>query len=589
MSQSKNSRDSVFNVEDLPQQRNLTKKVSANNRILLVDDAEVIRIILSNLLRKEGYHVDTATDHDEARVCLQTARYDLAFVDIVLAGQSGINVLRDIKAKSPATQVVMITGSPTIKTAAEAVRLGAYDYITKPVQRELLLSISRLALTAKKLHEDQELYRANLDAIFRSVSDAIIMIDKEGRLAQFNPPAEKMLGYSRDLIGSDVAKIHLPCGVFFHPVILEVLHTKAPKEMRRFECQMPDGKNLILSLTATPVTETNGIVSGAVAVIRDETRLVDLEQSLQKREHFKGIIGGSAPMQRFYGLIEALADVPTTVLIYGESGTGKESAAAALHFSGRRASGPFVKVNCSALSESLLESELFGHVRGAFTGAIADKIGRFQKADGGTLFLDEIGDISPAVQMRLLRVLQESEFERVGESSPTKVDVRIIVASNMDLAQMVKQGSFRKDLYYRLDVVRLVVPPLRERLNDLDLLVAHFITKFNKKLVRTIQGISVDVMNIFAHHTWPGNVRELEHAIEHASVLSKSDLICVADLPQDLIDGANLSSDSTLLPSLGKKLTLEEALIISGGNKSQTAKLLGISRRTLYRHLGKGP
>ena len=562
-------------------------KVSENSRILLVDDEEAIRITLGYLLRTDGYLVDTATNHVDAKVRLQTAIYDLAFVDIMLAGQSGINVLRDIKAISPATQVVMITGHPEVKTAAEAVRLGAYDYITKPVQRELLLSISRLALTAKKIHEDQELYRANLDAIFRSVSDAIIMINKEGCLAQFNPPAGEMFGYTRDMIGNKVEEIKIPCGGLFHPFILETLHTHAPKELHRFECQMTAGKNLVVSLTATPVTETTGTISGAVAVIRDETRLVELEQSLQQRSHFNGIIGVSASMQRLYGLIEALADVPTTVLIYGESGTGKESAAAALHFSGTRASGPFVKVNCSALSESLLESELFGHVRGAFTGAIADKIGRFQKADGGTIFLDEIGDISPAVQMRLLRVLQESEFERVGESAPTKVDVRIIVASHNNLAQLVKQGSFRKDLYYRLDVVRLVVPPLRERLDDLDLLVAHFIAKFNIKLVRNIQGVSADVMNILNHHTWPGNVRELEHAIEHASVFCKTDLICVQDLPQDLIDGVNLSSES-IIPSLKKKLTLEEALALSIGNKSQAAKLLGISRRTLYRHLAEG-
>ncbi|HBG18218.1 MAG TPA: sigma-54-dependent Fis family transcriptional regulator [Desulfobulbaceae bacterium] len=562
-------------------------KVSVNSRILLVDDEEGIRITLSYLLRKEGYHVDTAASYGDASVCLQTVLYDLAFIDIVLAGQNGINVLRDIKAISPTTQVVMITGNPNVKTAAEAVRLGAYDYITKPVQRELLLSISRLALTAKKVQEDQELYRANLDAIFRSVSDSIIMIDQEGRLAQFNPPAGKIFGYTRDMIGNEVAEIELPSGVLFHPVILEALHTGAPKELRRFECQMPAGKKLVVNLTATPVTETNGTVSGAVAVIRDVTRLVELEQSLKKRSHFKGIVGVSAPMQRLYGLIEALADVPTTVLIYGESGTGKESVAAALHFSGGRASGAFVKVNCSALSESLMESELFGHVRGAFTGAIADKIGRFQKADGGTLFLDEIGDISPAVQMRLLRVLQESEFERVGESAPTKVDVRVIAASNKDLVQMVKQGSFRKDLYYRLNVVRLVVPSLSERLDDLDLLVAHFITKSNKRLKKNIQGVSADTINIFMRHTWPGNVRELEHAIEHASILSKSGLIRVQDLPPELIEDLNFSSVSTI-PPLKMKLTLDEALVISHGNKSQTAKLLGISRRTLYRHLDEG-
>ncbi len=559
------------------------------SRILLVDDEEGIREILSRLLRKEGYQVDVASGKVDAIACLQAAPYDLAFIDIMLlAGENGIDLLSYVKAKSPATQVVMITGRPEVKTAAEAIRHGAFDYITKPIQRDLLLSISRLALTAKSFHDDQALYRANLDAIFRSVSDSIIMIDKDGRLAQFNQPAGNIFGYTDDMIGSDVATIDLPCGRLCHPVILETLHTHIPKETGRLEYQTPNGNNLMISFRVTPVTETNGNVNGAVAVIRDETRLVEMEQSLQQRQHFAGIIGTSAPMQRLYLLIEALADVPTTVLICGESGTGKELVASALHSVGTRASGPFVKVNCSALSESLLESELFGHVRGAFTGAIANKIGRFQKADGGTLFLDEIGDISPAVQMRLLRVLQECEFEQVGDTTPIKVDVRIIAATNKNLAEMVEQGIFRRDLYYRINVVRLAIPTLRERLDDLALLTTHFITRFNKKLVRDIQGVSEDAMNIFTNHTWPGNVRELEHIIEHASILSTSGVICVQDLPQELIESVSLSSENTFLLPLEKKMTFEQALVLTGGNKSRTAKLLGISRRTLYRHLEKG-
>jgi two-component system, NtrC family, response regulator HydG len=559
------------------------------SRILIVDDEEGVRQILSRLLREEGYQVDTATGRANAIACLQAARYDLVFIDIMLlAGESGIDLLSYVKAKSPETQVVMITGRPEVKTAAEAIRHGAFDYITKPIHRDLLLSISRLALTAKRLHDDQALYRANMDAIFRSVSDSIVMIDKEGRLAQFNPPAGNIFGYTDDMIGSDITTIDLPGGRLCHPVILETLHSHVPKETGRIEYQTPNGKNLTISFRVTPITESNGKLSGAVAVIRDETRLVELEQFLQQQQHFADIIGSSAPMQRLYLLMEALADVPTTVLIYGESGTGKELVASALHCFGVRASGPFVKVNCSALSESLLESELFGHVRGAFTGAIADKIGRFQKADGGTIFLDEIGDISPAVQMRLLRVLQEYEFEQVGDTTPIKVDVRIIAATNKDLAEMVKQGTFRKDLYYRLNVVRLVIPALRERLDDLARLTTHFITKFNKKLVRDIQGVSEDVMNIFTHHTWPGNVRELEHIIEHASILSNSGIICVEDLPQDVIEGVNLSLENTSLLPLEEKLTLEQALVVADGNKSRTAKLMGISRRTLYRHLGKG-
>ena len=566
---------------------------TSNYRILLVDDEEGIRFTIGHLLKKEGFAVDVAASHVDAIVSLQTAHYDLAFVDVMLAGDSGINLLRDIKAISPTTQVVMFTGFPQVESAAEAVRLGAFDYITKPVRQETLLLVTRHALSVKQMNDKQEQYRANMDAILRTVSDGIIMVDTYGRLAHFNAMAEKLCGFCHDLIGCEAAAIRLGCDGICCTALLETLFSNSPKKIRRHECRTPQGKNRIISFTATPVTEADGTVSGAVAVMRDETRLVELEQSLQQRGQFQGIIGASDPMQRVYSLIESLAEVQTTVLIHGESGTGKELVAAALHFSGGRAKGPFVKVNCSALSESLLESELFGHVRGAFTGAISDKIGRFQKAHGGTIFLDEIGDISPAIQMRLLRVLQESEFERVGESTPIKVNVRIIAATNKNLADMVKQGTFREDLYYRLDVVRLVVPPLRERSGDIDLLVAHFIAWFNEKFGRDVQVVSDDVMAILKRYNWPGNVRELEHVIEHATVLCKSDIIAVQDLPQNLIDAAQAGVSSSLKntgisPNLKKKLTLEEALEMSGGNKTRAAKLLGVSRLTVYRQLEKG-
>lgn len=295
-------------------------------------------------------------------------------------------------------------------------------------------------------------------------------------------------------------------------------------------------------------------------------------------------------MRHVYCLIESLAGVPTTVLINGESGTGKELVAAALHVSGARSRGPYVKVNCSALSEHLLESELFGHVRGAFTGAVSDKTGRFQKAHGGTLFLDEIGDISPAIQMRLLRVLQESEFERVGDSTPIKVDVRIIAATNKNLADLVSQGSFRQDLYYRLNVVRLILPPLRERLDDLELLVAHFITHLNSKLSKEIATVSDDVMKLFRSYSWPGNVRELQHAVEHACILCKSDIITVNDLPHELVaqPGTAVKSPLPFASPPAGKLTLTEALAATDGNKARAAKLLGVSRMTVYRQLSEG-
>ena len=563
-----------------------------NYRILLVDDEEGIRFTLGYLLRNEGYQVDVAAGHVDVIVSLQAAHYDLAFVDIMLAGESGIDVLHDIKAISPATQVVMFTGRPEVKTAAEAIRLGAFDYIIKPVQPNALLSLTLLALTSKKMSDDKERYRANLDAIFQTISDSILMVDKEGRLAHFNATAGSVYGYTNEMIGSKISDINLRCGGEFRAALMETLRTNTPGELRRFECRIPDGKTQIINFRSKPIAEADGTASGAVGVIRDETHLVELEHSLQKRGQFHNITGVSDPMQRVYALIEALADVPTTVLIQGESGTGKELVAAALHYAGVRAKGPFVKVNCSALSESLLESELFGHVRGAFTGAIADKIGRFQKAHRGTLFLDEIGDISPLIQMRLLRVLQEREFERVGDSTPFKVDVRIIVATNRDLAAMVSQGTFRQDLYFRLDVVRLALPALRERLSDLDLLVTSFIAKFNTRLGRHIQGVSEDVMKLFHRHAWPGNVRELEHAIEHACVLCKSDIIVVQHLPPGLLDsvqnGVHTSSANLpCAPLQKKKLTLEEALEMSGGNQTHAAKLLGVTRLTIYRQLKK--
>ncbi|MBV5340208.1 MAG: sigma-54-dependent Fis family transcriptional regulator [Deltaproteobacteria bacterium] len=556
----------------------------------MVDDEKGICFTLGTLLKKEGYLVDTAGNIVDAMALLQQYQYDLAFIDIMLADENGLDLLREIKRSAPATQVVMFTGCPQVESAAEAMRLGAFDYITKPVRFETLIVVTRHALGKKALSDERERYRANLDAIFRTVTDSIIMIDRDGCLAQFNPTAERVCGYHHDLIGNNAADLQLGCRGECRVALQDALVSKLPQELRHIECQTPAGKTRIVSLVVTPVFGLDGSISGAVAVVRDETELVEMELSLRLQGRFHGIVGASAQMLRLYNLVEILANYSTTVLINGESGTGKELVAAALHGSGSRSKMPFVKVNCSALSEHLLESELFGHVRGAFTGAIADKIGRFQTAHGGTLFLDEIGDISPAIQMRLLRVLQESEFERVGESTSIKVDVRIVAATNQSLAEKVRQGTFRQDLYYRLNVIRIDLPPLRERLDDLELLVAYFIAKFNDKLSKVVAAVSDDVMTFFRAYSWPGNVRELQHAIEHACIFSKTSIITVSDLPQDLLD--NLPVPAT---AMGKhsnsstasvaKLTLAEALAASDGNKARAARLLGISRMTLYRQM----
>jgi transcriptional regulator with GAF, ATPase, and Fis domain len=317
-------------------------------------------------------------------------------------------------------------------------------------------------------------------------------------------------------------------------------------------------------------------------VIRDETRLVDLERDLHERQQLQNIIGKSAEMQKIYSFIENLADIQTTVLITGENGTGKGLVAEALHYHKTGIKKPLVVVNCTALSDNLLESELFGHVKGAFTGAISDRIGRFQKADGGTIFLDEIGDISNTMQLRLLRVLQEMEFERVGDSTPIKVNVRIIAATNQDIRKRVRQGKFREDLYHRLRVVELDIPPLRERREDIPLLVEHFIEKFNKKFNKNIQSISMDVQRIFMSYKWPGNVRELQHTMEHAFVLCNEAVITKDCLQIDFQDSNAADTQSIKNKRRYDKQAIVQALKETGWNKAKAARLLGIARRTIY-------
>jgi transcriptional regulator with PAS, ATPase and Fis domain len=309
-------------------------------------------------------------------------------------------------------------------------------------------------------------------------------------------------------------------------------------------------------------------------------------------------------MQEIYTLIEDIADSDATVLIQGESGTGKELVAQAIHYQASRSNKPFVKVNCSALAETLLETELFGHVKGAFTGAIRDKIGRFELAQGGTIFLDEIGDISPAIQVKLLRVLQEKEIERVGSTKSIKVDVRVITATNKDLKKLMQQNKFREDLFYRLYVIPIHLSPLRERKEDIPLLVEHFIGQFKNQTGKNIESFSEDALKLLLDYSWPGNVRELENAIEHAFVKCRTHLILPEHLPQEVL-GAKVESPIWRrnrfqeIPGAKKgsavrkrrRLTYDQlyrALKESQGNKTLAAKQLGIGRTTLWRKLKKG-
>ena len=357
------------------------------------------------------------------------------------------------------------------------------------------------------------------------------------------------------------------------------------------ECRDRGRRNGVIVNTSR--LETPGTAEhGAVITVKDVSRMEELERRLGERRGQARLVGGSEAMQAVYGLIDRLREVDTTVLILGESGTGKELVAESIHSGGVRAGGPLVKVNCAALSESLLESELFGHVKGAFTGAQADKEGRFQAAEGGVVFLDEIGDISPRIQLKLLRFLDSKEFERVGESTTRRADVQVMAATNADLEARVRSGDFRDDLYSRLKVMVVRTPALRERLDDVPLLAEHFLEDFAARFHTRITGVGPEALALLMRHGWPGNVRELRHAMEHAAILCPGGPVLPEHLPGELT--RNHSPGAASRPSLQPEPRhdpdrdeVARALRQTGGNKAQAARLLGIGRRSLYRRIEK--
>jgi len=549
------------------------------SRILVVDDEENLCFTFRRFLEREGHQVRTARNLDDARELLGHDDFDLLFLDIMLGRDSGLDLLREMRSERPGVPVVLITGAPSVETASAALRLGAYDYILKPLRQEELLKAARQALKFRTAGLERERYRRNFEAIMRSVHEAIITFDTEGRITQANEAACRICGIGPEHLGRLLSEADNGCMKKCVAPLKRALETRVPGELQRMECVQRE-RTLVVSATVAPLIDGQRQVAGAVLLVRDETDLRKLESRIKERSQLQDLIGRSEPMQELYGLIEELAHLPTTVLISGESGTGKELVAEAIHYLGNRHDQPLVKVNCAALPESLLESELFGHVRGAFTGALKDKKGRFELAHGGTIFLDEIGDISAAMQVRLLRVLQEREIERVGEGRPRKVDVRVIAATHRDLTARVARGQFREDLYYRLKVVNLEVPALRQREGDLSILVEHFINRLNKKLGREVVGLSRDAMERLEAHGWPGNVRELEHVLENAMVLCRRAAVISAE---HLCLGPGGGGES---PNGGSEASsLVDALRKAGGNKSKAARLLGMSRPTLYRKI----
>ena len=451
------------------------------------------------------------------------------------------------------------------------------------------LVVGRDITEHKKVEKELSEHRSRLETIFSSVKEAIITVDMMMNITETNQAAKSICGIDmQGMKGKSFEDCLSQCSRSCKNVLEKTLNKKSPIKEYRIECDHQQHRGQLVSVTSAPLEGTNGQYLGAVLVIRDISLLRNLERELRERHQFHNLIGRSNRMQAIYGLLEDLANLETTVLITGESGTGKELVARALHYSGRRAFKPLVVVNCSALTESLLESELFGHVKGAFTGAINDKQGRFEAADGGTLLLDEIGDISPLIQLKLLRVLQEKTIERVGSSKSRKVDVRVIACTNKDLRERVRHGEFREDLYYRIKVVEVGLPPLRERREDLPLLIDHLCRIFNKRFKKNVEGISQEVLQMFMNYPWHGNIRELEHAMEHAFILCRGRVITCDNLPEELRDfrvaertaGAKVTAPQVL--GAGKVI---DALNKVRWNKTKAAKLLGINRRTLHRKI----
>ncbi len=448
--------------------------------ILVVDDSpETLQLIVEGL-QEEGYRVDMASSGMEAVKKASQHTYDIVLTDLVMPGMDGMQVLAHFAENYPETAVIVLTGYATIETAVEAMKRGAFDYLTKP---------------------------AKLDEIL---------------------------------------------------VVLE--------RAREF------------------------------LALRSENDI--LKSQLQARYGFDKIIGQSAAMQSIYRIIERVARTDTTVLITGESGTGKELIANAIHYNSERRDKPLVPINCGAIPEELLESELFGHEKGAFTGALRDRKGRFELAHQGTVFLDEIGDMSPKLQVKLLRFLQERKFERVGGSRTIEVDVRIIAATNKDLESAVKNGAFREDLYFRLNVIPIHVPPLRQREGDVPILVQHFLRLHCQKKGLPLKKMAKEALECMESYDWPGNVRELENLIERLVILTENDVIHLQDLPERLRKVAPKSPTPSIeigeegidlkqvLEDLENKLILD-ALRKAGGVKNQAAKLLGLNRTTLIEKLKK--
>jgi PAS domain S-box-containing protein len=474
-------------------------------------------------------------------------------------------------------------------------RPGAHYRDTKALlqkARENRLDYERLVQTQEALRRTEAELHETLARLEQSHADLLsilgrlrvgtVLLDAGGRIVFLNPACQRILGKDPKQVSGRNWSAALPLSETTKARLEAMLRRPAQERARiSTHLETPDGQHYWMEVD---VQDAPGDPERRILFLYDLSEVQDLRRLLHEKTRSQSLVGGSEPMLAVYRDIYNLAQVETTVLIEGETGTGKELVAREIHATSARKDRPFVAVNCAGLTESLLASQLFGHKRGAFTGAVSDQQGVFEAANGGTLFLDEIGDISALVQTSLLRVLQEREIVRLGESKPRKINVRILLATNRDLQQAVTGGAFRADLFYRIRVARLRLPPLRERLQDVPLLVGAFLSQFHAAMGKPVEAVSQEAMGLLQAYPWPGNVRELRSAIEFAVIRCRSAVIKPEDLPAEIGDAGEPSPSAPPLPG-DERQRLLAALEQSGGNRTAAARLLGMSRATFYRRL----
>ncbi|MBC8419242.1 MAG: sigma 54-interacting transcriptional regulator [Desulfobacterales bacterium] len=444
-------------------------------------------------------------------------------------------------------------------------------------------------------------YSKYWQTVVQTMLDGLMIVDPDGIIISTNDALEELTGYTRDELIGQSCDI-LECSSCFgtrkdggdkHCALFNA------GKVRHSRCilKRKDGSPLHVMKNAAILKDSEGVVVGGVETLSDYTELVvrdqvisSLRKELSIEDSFEGIIGTSPDMRQVFDLIQSAAQSEAPVIIYGESGTGKELVAGAIHRLSPRSDGPFIKVNCAALNESLLESELFGHVKGAFTGADRTRMGRFEAATKGSIFLDEIGDLPLSTQVKLLRVLQEKEIEKVGDYKPVPIDVRVVAATNRDLNRLMKEGQFRDDLYYRIGVIPIYLPALRDRIEDIPILVDAFVHRIQVKTGKPIRGMDKSALEMLMRHEWPGNVRELINVIEYAFVLCSKGDIRLEHLPRSLKETSPIPSEKKRNEGIPRKKGYDrnqimDALHTAGGNKSEAARILGISRVTLWKRL----